>query len=147
MRKSKSSLFLMELIIVVLFFALTSAVCLQVFVKAHSVDRETKNINQAIMWGDNLSELFYEFGSNTELILFESARDYTPFSDGNGLSILYLDNDYKLTSDSDNASFKISLSFEADDRFNYLNYSFDDFKTNTNVFNFIYKSNIQEVIE
>ena len=68
MQKSKSALFLMELIIVIFFFALTSAVCLQVFVKAHLVAKETKGLNYAVLWADNASECFYEFGDDEEKI-------------------------------------------------------------------------------
>ena len=40
--QSKSALFLMELMITTLFFALASTVCVQLFVKAHQINRETR---------------------------------------------------------------------------------------------------------
>ena len=143
MRKSRSSLFLMELIIVVLFFSLTSAVCLQVFVKAHSIDCETKNINSAVMWGDNLSEIFYEVGPDLNRILDISAPGSTVSSDG--IAVLYLDKDYNLTDSADNSSCKITLGAYSDDDYNYFSYDFTDVSYNNTVFKFIYKSNIQEV--
>ena len=36
----RSSLFLLELIIAILFFSLTSAVCVQIFVRAHLISRQ-----------------------------------------------------------------------------------------------------------
>lgn len=143
MKKSRSSLFLMELIIVVLFFSLTSAVCLQVFVKAHSIDRETKNINSAVMWGDNLSEIFYEVGPDLNRILEISAPGSTVSSDG--IAVLYLDKDYNLIDSADNSSCKITLGAYSDDDYNYFSYDFTDVSYNNTVFKFIYKSNIQEV--
>lgn len=44
---SKSTLFLIELVIAILFFAISSAVCVQIFAKAHIFSTETKQINYA----------------------------------------------------------------------------------------------------
>lgn len=58
MKSSKSSLFLMELIISILFFSLASAVCIQLFVKAHVLDKHTDEQNHAIVWSQNLAALW-----------------------------------------------------------------------------------------
>lgn len=42
MKKSRSSLFLIELTISILFFALASAACIQLFVKAHLLDTKRR---------------------------------------------------------------------------------------------------------
>ena len=44
---SKSSLFLIELIIAILFFSIGSAVCVRAFVKAHSLSTEAKDLSFA----------------------------------------------------------------------------------------------------
>ncbi len=82
MQKSKSALFLMELIIVILFFALTSAVCMQVFVKAHLIAEDTGSMNQAILAANNAAECFFEFSDDTKMVesvMSESfhSTDYT----------------------------------------------------------------------
>lgn len=82
MQKSKSALFLMELIIVILFFALTSAVCMQVFVKAHLIAEDTNSMNQAILAANNAAESFFEYSdepAKVESIMAESfhSKDYT----------------------------------------------------------------------
>ena len=41
-RAQSSSLFLMELILAILFFSVTSAVCVQFFVKSHLLSRDSK---------------------------------------------------------------------------------------------------------
>lgn len=46
---SKGHLFLLELIIVILFFAFAGAIALQVFSKAHTVKEDTLNLNTAMM--------------------------------------------------------------------------------------------------
>lgn len=52
-----SSLFLLEIMISILFFALVSASCLKVFAKAHQLSVETYNLNQGISQLENVAEL------------------------------------------------------------------------------------------
>lgn len=58
MKSSKSSLFLMELILSILFFALASTACVQLFVKAHLLGIETEEENHALLLCQNLSEIY-----------------------------------------------------------------------------------------
>lgn len=54
----RSSLFLLELIIAILFFSLTSAVCVQIFVRAHLISRQTQELNMALEKVSGFSEVF-----------------------------------------------------------------------------------------
>lgn len=54
----RSSLFLLELIIAILFFSLTSAVCVQIFVRAHLISRQTQELNTALEKVSGFSEVF-----------------------------------------------------------------------------------------
>lgn len=56
MKHSRSSLFLMELIMAILFFSLTSAVCIRLFVRAHTISQDTINQNNALAQAQNLAE-------------------------------------------------------------------------------------------
>ena len=47
-RNSGTSLFLMELMVAILFFSVASAVCMQLFARAHLIDLKTRNMNHAI---------------------------------------------------------------------------------------------------
>lgn len=47
-KNSRSALFLMELILAILFFAAASAVCVQLFVRANLISRNTQDLNQAM---------------------------------------------------------------------------------------------------
>lgn len=58
MKHSKSSLFLMELIIALLFFSLASTVCIRLFVKAHSLSSQTVDMNHAVNYAQNMAETF-----------------------------------------------------------------------------------------
>lgn len=54
----RSSLFLLELMIAILFFCLASAVCVQIFVKAHTISRETQELNTTLEKVSGYTELF-----------------------------------------------------------------------------------------
>lgn len=58
MKHSKSSLFLMELIISILFFSLASTVCIQMFAKSHTLSKQTVDENHAMIQAQNLAECF-----------------------------------------------------------------------------------------
>ncbi len=55
--KSKSSLFLMEMIITLLFFSIASAVCVQLFAKAHTLSRQAEDLNFAVAVSQNFAEV------------------------------------------------------------------------------------------
>ena len=57
MGKSRTSLFLMELIIVILFFSIASAVCMQLFAKAHLTSVKTKELNHAVAIAQSYAEV------------------------------------------------------------------------------------------
>ena len=52
---SKSSLFLIELILAIFFFIIAMAVCLQLFVKAHTLSNDTISMNHAVLWTQNIN--------------------------------------------------------------------------------------------
>ncbi|MBR4720002.1 MAG: hypothetical protein IKP31_07160 [Lachnospiraceae bacterium] len=55
--RSRTSLFLMEMIVTVLFFSLASAVCVQCFVNAHVIGRETQELNHAVALATGYAEV------------------------------------------------------------------------------------------
>ena len=55
---SRSGLFLLELIISILFFSMASAVCIRLFVQAHVMDRENRNLTQSVKLCENLAEIY-----------------------------------------------------------------------------------------
>ncbi len=68
MKHSRSSLFLMELIVAILFFSLASAVCMQLFAKAHTLSKKSINENHAVNEAVSLAETFLACGGDAELI-------------------------------------------------------------------------------
>lgn len=56
-RKSKTSLFLMEIIITVMFFSVAGAVCMQLFVQTHLTNQKTRELNHAVAKAQGFAEV------------------------------------------------------------------------------------------
>ena len=55
---SGSGVFLIELLLAILIFAVASAVCLKIFVTAHQVSTESSKLNQAVIAAQSAAECF-----------------------------------------------------------------------------------------
>ncbi len=111
----------MELIIVIFFFALTRAVCLQVFVKAHEMAKLTQSMNYAALWGDNACEVFFEYGNDPDKVrsTLEDAFDLKEFS--------------------------FTCEFSEDEEFEYMAFTFFSQYFVDPVYEFTFKKHIMEV--
>ena len=88
MKHSRSSLFLMELLISLLFFSLASAVCIRLFAKSHLISRDTINQNNAIVQAQNLAETWLATEGNMQEI--NRLLEQGVFSeDGLGIRLLF----------------------------------------------------------
>lgn len=56
-RAQSSSLFLLELILAILFFSLSSAICLQLFVKSHLLSNDAQDLNLAVNECSGIAEI------------------------------------------------------------------------------------------
>jgi len=98
--KSKTSLFLMELVIVIMFFSVCAALCMQMFVKAHMIGIQTKELNHAVA----ISQGFAEVMRGTDGSL-ESILEYYPtaVTDNGTFFEVYYDRDFNTCDYSDAA--------------------------------------------
>lgn len=114
MRKnSSSSLFLMELIIAILFFSLASTVCIQLFVKAHLLTEESVNLNQSILWTQNLAEGF--LNSNGDLAGMKELFDEKSELGEDHISLCF-DSDWNpVAAGTDSARYEVKLQLTATD--------------------------------
>ena len=53
----RSSLFLLELIIAILFFSLAATVCVRLFIKSHILERDTLDTNHAVTSATSVAEI------------------------------------------------------------------------------------------
>lgn len=72
MSNSRSSLFLIELIIAILFFSLVSAVCLKAFTRSHILNQNAQDLNAALMRVESTAELL-RAGEQTDTTAFYSS--------------------------------------------------------------------------
>ncbi len=107
---SKSALFLMELILAIFFFSLASAVCIQLFVKAHIIGASTTNKNHAILWAQNIAEAYTGTDANFDATV--SALNAT--SVGDQSFCLFFDSGWNPAS-SEEAAFVASVTTESID--------------------------------
>lgn len=99
MKHSRSSLFLMELIIALLFFSLASTVCIQLFARSHLLSRQTVNQNHAVIQAENLAEMFLAVDGDVaqmKALLPKSANNTT----GDNI-LLWFDSDWVECNQSD----------------------------------------------
>lgn len=57
-KKSGSNLFLMEMLVVVLFFILCASTCILVFVKSNNMSSLAKDTNQSVIVSESIAEFF-----------------------------------------------------------------------------------------
>lgn len=69
---SRSSLFLIELIIAILFFSLVSAVCLKAFTRSHILNQDARDLNAALTRVESTAELL-RAGEQTDSQVFYSS--------------------------------------------------------------------------
>lgn len=67
--KNRTSLVLMELLVMVLVFALAAAVCLGVFAKADSISKETARRDTAVTLAQNAAEMLQATGGDAAQVL------------------------------------------------------------------------------
>ena len=93
MKHSRSSLFLMEMIIAILFFSLASAVCIQLFARSHLLSTQTVNQNHAVIQAQSLAESYLSLEGDVTAMqdLFSSSE----LVDENTL-VLAFDNNWNL---------------------------------------------------
>lgn len=103
---SKSGLFLMELIIAIVFFALASAICIRFFVRAHLNSTRSGDLGAAISIAQNAAEA-YKAGS--------AEFSYAPSGDGaTTYHQIYYDGDGRKLDSPEGAAYRLVYSFEPD---------------------------------
>lgn len=66
---SRSSLFLMEMIVVILFFSLCAAICVHVFVNARETSQASYNLSCAVLAAQNVAECYKATGGDGERLV------------------------------------------------------------------------------
>lgn len=90
---SKTGLFLMELILAILFFSLSAAFCVELFVQSHAINNNSIELNHSILLSQNMAEAFYGCNGDAdkimELLNTDNNGTKTDMEGGTTLSFLY----------------------------------------------------------
>jgi len=120
--KSKSSLFFIELILSIFFFIIAMAVCLELFVKAHTLSRDTVAINQAVLYSQNLSELFLgsegDYAAVKEKYISQDCIAVTSLDADTHLLLLF-DKEWNAVTDMNSAYYLVLSTYNKDTDFAY----------------------------
>ena len=112
MERSKSTngsgLFLLELTFAILFFAIASSVCLQIFAKAHTMTSDAAELSRAVAECSSAAEIVDSAGSSEELFgTFSAAYPMCSIS-GTTLEVSY-DKSFEPCSDDAAAQYKMTV--------------------------------------
>ena len=105
-----SSLFLLEFILAVLFFSVASALCVRIFIKAHLMSQEAKDLNFAVNEVTSMAEQFSS-GIQENYISYYDA-DYVPCDSENAAYVLTIHYEPDNTDNTDNFLLKAHISMD-----------------------------------
>lgn len=63
-KHAKSSLFLMEMMVVILFFALTSAICVHLFAQSYQTAKHSEALTNGVLQAESAAELYKSTGGD-----------------------------------------------------------------------------------
>ena len=124
----RSSLFLLELIIAILFFSLTSAVCVQFFARAHQISRQTQELNAALEKVSGCTEIFLAGGDFTDI--FGDRISCTRQPDGSADYTLCYDSSWQLCTHAD-AAYTLQIRIQPSGRLLHGCFTDSRLKSNT----------------
>ena len=101
---SRSGLLLMEIIIAILFFSVVSAICLQLFVKAHNMGADTEELDMAVRQCSSVAEILSQGG--------QPAAQLDDLSDDGGF--IYFNEDFQ-TCKKDDSQYHLDISSSPED--------------------------------
>lgn len=108
--KSKSGLFLLELIIAIVFFALSSVICIQLFVKAHTLSQKNTELNMAVIQAQNAAEAFKAANGEPEKFAeFLNGPSGGEANDGQYVCDLFFNSDWQRVDGRDKAAYTLHV--------------------------------------
>lgn len=95
-RPRTSSLFLLELIFSILFFSVASAICIQIFVRAHTLSRDARALHTAVSACSDAAEIGSNAGTAADAAeklaaLYADAAAEDPASDNDSVFTVAVD--------------------------------------------------------
>ena len=130
-KNAGTSLFLMEMIIIILFFSVASAVCIQSFVNAHLLDKHTMELNHAVI----IAQGFADVMRGTDATL-ESLLDSCPTAvrEGDAGLLSYYDENFKPCSEGAESVYLADLTLGQEEKLRTVTISVRTLEDNTEIY-------------
>lgn len=132
-----SSLFLLELILAVLFFSVASALCIQIFTKAHLMSQDARNLNFAVNEVSSMAEQISAgtLHSDTAASSGDTASDPSTQMPDDSLqdAAAYYDSSYA-SCEKANAVYVLTVHYEPEDTLLKAHISMDTVADNRNIY-------------
>ena len=109
--KNKSGLFLMELIVVTLFLAVTSTICIRIFLSARLLSSKSTVLTNAVIESQNTAELIT--GDNGKL---DKVCDFYSTEEKDGSAKVYFDKDFNVC-DEESGVYVMDINSDDDGNF------------------------------
>lgn len=132
-----SSLFLLELILAVLFFSVASALCIQIFTKAHLMSQDARNLNFAVNEVSSMAEQISAgtLHSDTAASSGDTASDPSTQMPDDSLqdAAAYYNSSYASCEKAD-AVYVLTVHYEPEDTLLKAHISMDTIADNRNIY-------------
>lgn len=132
-----SSLFLLELILAVLFFSVASALCIQIFTKAHLMSQDARDLNFAVNEVSSMAEQISAgtLHSDTAASSDDTASDPSTQMPDDSLqdAAAYYDSSYASCKKAD-AVYVLTVHYEPEDTLLKAHISMDTIADNQNIY-------------
>ena len=104
-RTPKSGLFLLEMVILILFFSIASAICVNLFVKEHVLSTQSRDLGTAVQQVQTVAETYKAVNGDTSQMtqLLALAEE-----DGGKLA-LYYNKEWQIQQDSNDAVYTLTV--------------------------------------
>jgi hypothetical protein len=115
---SRTGLFLIELILSIFFFIIAAAVVLQLFVNSHFISNKTISINNALLYSQNMSEVFLSDNGNFDSVkdLYSNQLVEVPSTSDNIILLLF-DKSWLPINDFEDAQYSIVADYSYDEEY------------------------------
>ena len=145
-----SSLFLLELILAVLFFSVASALCIQIFTKAHLMSQDARDLNFAVNEVSSMAEQISAgtLHSDTAASSDDTASDPSTQMPDDSLqdAAAYYDSSYASCKKAD-AVYVLTVHYEPEDTLLKAHISMDTIADNRNIYTLDVTNHLQRRAE
>ncbi len=109
--RSKSNMFLLEMVLVILFFSLSSAICARLFVYAHMQSVQSEELSMALIQVQNAAECIKATDGSTDAL--ERLLGTRP--DADGQPAIYYNSEWNITN-PDSYIYKLSIHLDREQK-------------------------------